>query len=150
MKCMKLFFFLMLAANVMFAAEVRILDKQCRYSLKADGSKPTYRELLETLVDIAIKRGESQEVVGDLKRAIASFGSGVPNSSDVPEEFDYTSFYRSKEDFYSKVMSPDFPYPFREVPENQRTDGGNSRYDVYHALVGVLQYNAYEATGGDS
>lgn len=134
--------------------EVRTLDKQCNYNLTVEGNKPTYRELLSVLIN-AYKNYEisaqKDRVVAEIQNAIELFGNGPKPYMDygqwVMKGFDYTSFKQCKVQFYDVIAGKEFPWPFI-VPRDQVR--GYNVYDAHYALFGILQYNAYQSTGGDS
>lgn len=135
-------------------SEPRTLDKPCNYNLTVGGNKPTYRELLSELLH-AYKTyatdAQKDQVVVEMQKAMELFGNGPKPYMDygqwVNQGFDYTLFKQSKGQFYNKITDKDFPWPLK-IPCDQVY--GYNVYDAHYALLGILQYNAYQSTGGDS
>lgn len=139
-------------ANASFASD-RTLDAPCRYSLTTDGKNPTYRELLvEVLARYKQAYDTSDQVVPTLENAMAFFGTGPKDPTLFKQKnpsFNYTTFYRCKERLYDDISQSGFELPFKNSPQALR-DGVSFYFDIRYALFGVLQYNAYCTTGGDS
>lgn len=140
------------------AMDVRTLDKDCNYIEKSNGIAPTYREALTEMLLIyenVSTDTNKQKVVAVLSQAIDLFGQGPRESAVFEQEymihkFNYTFFKTCKDWFFSSITKKGFPFPYRTNAEAQKYVHDLTYFDIDHALLGILQYNAYQTTGGDS